>query len=93
MNSPILKEPKWTREFHSHMDASLIAVGAVSAHEGDKEIDLPIYYASKLLNVHEQHYTTTEREALAMISVVKKFRHYLLGKKSSSSWIIMHWWI
>lgn len=79
--APILKEPDWTCEFHLHTDASLIAVGAVLAQQGTKEIDLPIYYASRLLNVHEQNYTTTEREALAMIFAVKKFRPYQLGNR------------
>jgi hypothetical protein len=29
----------------------------------------------------ERNYTTTEREALAMVYSCKKFRHYLLGYK------------
>ncbi|CAM6097605.1 unnamed protein product [Calypogeia fissa] len=79
--APILKEPDWGKEFHLHTDASLIAVGAVLAQQGEEGIDSPVYYASRLLNVHERNYTTTEREALAMIFAVKKFRHYLLGNK------------
>lgn len=60
-----MKEPNWSKEFHLHSDASLIAVGAVLAQEGKKRINLPIYYASRLYNnIHEQHYTMTEREAL-----------------------------
>jgi hypothetical protein len=40
----------------------------------NKTIDKPIYYASRLKN-----YTTTSKETLVMIYVVKKFKHYLLG--------------
>jgi hypothetical protein len=45
----------------------------------DNTIDKPIYYANRLMNSIEKKYTTIEKEALAMIYVVKKFRHYLLG--------------
>jgi hypothetical protein len=38
-------------------------------------------YASKLLNLVEKNYTTTEREALAMVYALHKFRHYLLGNQ------------
>jgi hypothetical protein len=37
-------------------------------------------YAFKLLNLVERNYITTKREALAMVYVLQKFRHYLLGK-------------
>jgi hypothetical protein len=42
-------------------------------------IDRPIYYASRLMNNEEKNYTTIEKEALTMIYVVKKLKHYLLG--------------
>jgi hypothetical protein len=42
-------------------------------------VDLPIYYASELLNHVERNYTTTKRETLVMIYAVKKFKHYLLA--------------
>ena len=38
-----------------------------------------MYYASKQMSLAEKKYTTTEREALAIIYACKKFRHYLLG--------------
>jgi len=36
-------------------------------------------YASKLLNSTQINYTTIEKEALAMVYVLHKFKHYLLG--------------
>jgi len=34
-----------------------------------------------LLNNIEQNYMTTKKEAFAMVYVLHKFRHYLLGNK------------
>lgn len=81
MNPSIVKKSDWSCKFHLHIEASLILVGTILAQEGDKGIYFHIYCASRLLNVHEQHYTTIEREALSMIFVIKKFQHYLLGNK------------
>ncbi len=38
-------------------------------------------YTSKLFNKVEQNYTTIEREALAMVYALHKFKHFLLGNK------------
>jgi hypothetical protein len=43
--------------------------------------DQPIIYAFKLLNSAEKNYNTVEREALAMVFSLHKFKHYLLGNK------------
>ena len=80
-NAPILIAPDWTKPFHVHTDASNVAVGVMLAQNLTGKHDQPVAYASRLLNPAERNYSTTEREALAMIYAVKKFRHYLLGNK------------
>jgi hypothetical protein len=77
--TPILITPNWSMDFHVHCDASNIAIGAVLAQNIHGDRDSPIHYASRLLNSAEKNYSTTEREALAMIYSVGKFRHYLLA--------------
>jgi hypothetical protein len=63
-----------------HVDASSIALGAVLAQPGEGDIDHPIYFASRKLSESEKNYNTTEREGLAMVYALQKFRHYLLGQ-------------
>jgi hypothetical protein len=46
-----------------------------------KKCDQPIAYASKLLKNAKKNYTTIEREVVAMVYALHKFRHYLLGNK------------
>ena len=75
----ILVFPDWTRPFHVHVDSSSIALGIILAQPGDRGIDHPIAFASRKLSSTERNYTTTEREGLAMVYALQKFRHYLLG--------------
>jgi len=42
-------------------------------------MDHPIYLSRRKLSQTECNYTTTERECLAIIYALPKFRHYLLG--------------
>ena len=62
-----------------HIDASNYAIGATFAQIGDHGLDHPVYFTSRLLFWAEKNYNTTEREALGMVYVVQKFRHYLLA--------------
>jgi hypothetical protein len=61
-------------------DTSDYAVGATLGQHIDK---LPhvIYYASMTLNNAQLHYSTTEKELLAVVFALDKFRSYLLGSK------------
>jgi hypothetical protein len=61
-------------------DASDYAVGVVLGQRVDK---LPhvIYYASKTLNDTQLNYSTTEKELLAVVFALDKFRSYLLESK------------
>jgi len=56
-------------------------LGIVLAQSGEGNIDHPIAFASRKLSTAEKNYTTTEREGLAMVYALQKFRHYLLGSR------------
>lgn len=58
-------------------DASAHAIGACLL-QGEGVDEKPIEYASRLLTPAEQNYSTTEREALAVVwAITVKFRGYL----------------
>ncbi|GJU46981.1 reverse transcriptase domain-containing protein [Tanacetum coccineum] len=55
--------------------------GAVLRQRHEKHFR-PIHYASKIMNEAECHYTTTEKEMLAVVYAFEKFRSYLILNKS-----------
>ena len=59
-------------------DASDLAIGAVIGQRDDGKPHV-VYYASKTLNEAQRNYTTTEKELLAVVYALDKFRAYLVG--------------
>lgn len=76
---PILVFPDWKKEFHVHVVASHIALGAVLTQASEGELDHPIAFASRKLSNPEKIYSMMEGEGLAMVYALQKFRNYLLG--------------
>lgn len=62
-----------------HIDASCIVLGAVLTKAGEGQMDHPIEFARKKLSKSEKNYSMIEREGLAMVYMLQKFRHNLLG--------------
>ncbi|GJX34375.1 reverse transcriptase domain-containing protein [Tanacetum coccineum] len=61
--------------------ARLVAQGAVLGQRKTKHFQ-PIHYASKTMTEAQAHYTTTEKELLAVVYAFEKFRPYLVLSKS-----------
>lgn len=78
-NPPILKYPDFDQMFFLTCDASDIAIGAVLSQMHENQ-DLPIAFASRSLNSAENHYSTIEKELLAIVWAVKHYRPYLYGR-------------
>ncbi|GJZ32236.1 reverse transcriptase domain-containing protein [Tanacetum coccineum] len=79
--APILIAPDWDLPFELMCDASDFAIGAVLGQRHEKHFR-PIHYASKTMTEAESHYTTTEKEMLAVVYAFEKFRSYLILNKS-----------
>nr|GEV76470.1 reverse transcriptase domain-containing protein [Tanacetum cinerariifolium] len=79
--APILVAPDWDLPFELMCDASDFATGAVLGKRKTKYFQ-PIHYASKTMIDAQAHYTTTEKELLAVVYAFEKFRPYLVLSKS-----------
>lgn len=80
VSPPVLAQPDFKKTFHLQCDASNTGIGAVLFQKSDDgEKEQPLYYYSAKLTNSEKNYSVTERECLAVIRAVKKFRPYLEG--------------
>ncbi|CAM8951195.1 unnamed protein product [Rhodiola kirilowii] len=79
-STPIIQTPDWEKPFEIMCDASDFAVGAVLGQRFEKKA-VVIYYASRTLDSAQRNYSTTEKELLAVVFALEKFRSYLLGAK------------
>ena len=75
---PVLAYPRFTDTFIVATDASDVAVGGVLSQVQDGH-ERVLAYWSRQLQKAERHYSTIEREALAIVSAVKEFYPYLYG--------------
>jgi len=78
-DATVLALPRDEGEFTLGCDASDLAIGAVLSQVQDGE-ERPICYASQLYNKHERNYNVTRKELLAVVTFVRNFRQYLLGR-------------
>ncbi|GJU91682.1 reverse transcriptase domain-containing protein [Tanacetum coccineum] len=73
--------PRLNLPFELMCDASDYAIGAVLGQRKTKHFQ-PIHYASKTMTEAQIHYTTTEKEMLAVVYAFEKFWPYLVLSKS-----------
>ena len=78
-NRPLLQFPNSELTFIIQVDASDYGIGAVvmqNCGDGDK----PVAYMSQKLNHQQRNWNTTEKECFAVVSAIKKWNHYVLGR-------------
>ncbi|RDX79471.1 Retrovirus-related Pol polyprotein from transposon 17.6, partial [Mucuna pruriens] len=81
-SAPILQAPNWDLPFELMCDASNSALGAVLSQRA--RVGQPVHviaYASRTMDLAQQNYTTTEKELLAIVFALDKFRAYLLSSR------------
>jgi hypothetical protein len=72
---PILRPPNFDIPFCVAVDASNVAIGANLFQVVDN-VEHPVCYYSKRLDVHQKRYSTVEKEALALVTAVRTFSPY-----------------
>lgn len=75
--APVLKNPDFSKKFYVHCDASDFGIGAVLVQIDCDGNESPIAFMSKKLNSSQRNYSVTEKECLAAISAIEKFRCYI----------------
>lgn len=80
VSAPVLSQPDFTKPFVVQCDASNTGVGGVLTQniDGGEKV---VAYASRSLSRSERNYSVTERECLAVIFSIEKFRPYIEGVK------------
>ena len=77
---PVLRNPDFGKTFTIQTDSSDRGIGGVLLQEIDGK-KLPIMFISKKLLARERHYSTVEKECLAIVRCVSQLREYLEGKE------------
>ena len=75
-NPPLLALPNFSLPFTLETDACATGLGAVLMQEGR-----PLAYFSKCLGPQNSAKSIYEKEAMAILEALKKWRHYFLGDK------------
>jgi hypothetical protein len=65
-----LRPPDYDKQFCLAVDASQNCVGACLFQITD-DVEHPICFLSRKLRIHEMHYSTIEKEALALVTAVR----------------------
>lgn len=76
--APVLAAPDYSKPFIIQTDASDRGIGGVLV-QGEGENEHPIAFVSRSLNRCERNYSVTERECLAVVFSIEKFRPYVEG--------------
>ena len=74
---PVLKAPDFDRPFGLAIDASDHGAGAVLLQTGDDDVEHPVAYFSKKFNIHQNNYSTLEKETLALVLALQHFEVYV----------------
>jgi hypothetical protein len=79
-SAPVLRMPDFSRDFHVWPDASNVAAGGVLTQDFGAGHQ-PLAFLSKKFSDTESRYSTTERELLAILICLRRWRCYVDGRK------------
>lgn len=78
ISAPVLANPDYSKKFIIQTDASDIGMGGLLV-QGEGADERVIAYTSAKFTATQRNYQTTERECLAVITAIEKFRPYIEG--------------
>eukprot|EP01135_Chromosphaera_perkinsii_P006220 Nk52_evm1s458 gene=Nk52_evmTU1s458 len=77
IDSTTLYSPNYEKTFYIECDASDLGCGGCLFQYDDAKNKRPIMFLSRKFSKAERNYSTTERELLAIVYCITKWRHYL----------------
>ena len=82
MSKPALQPPDGDKPFKLFTDASLHTVSAILVQEGNENTskDHAVSYASRKLLDREVRFSVVEKEMLALVFALQKFRQWIFGR-------------
>ena len=84
ISKPVLRPPDMSKPFQLWVDSSQVAISAILMQRDDNDADNighAICFSSRKLARREQNFATVEKELLALVYGLLKFKHYLYGTK------------
>ncbi|XP_020245255.1 uncharacterized protein LOC109823389 [Asparagus officinalis] len=79
-NPPILVAPRLGKPFLIYIRATDHALAGLLAQDDENDHEQAVYYLSRTLSGAEPCYPLIEKECLALVFIVQKMRHYLVGQ-------------
>ena len=76
--APVLAQPDATGQFRVEVDASGYALGGVLSQKQDNKWK-PVVFISRTMSPTEVNYKIYDKELLAIMYAIDKWRHYLMG--------------
>jgi hypothetical protein len=80
ISTPILAKPDFEKEFIICTNAKKEEISAILIECDDQVNEKPVAYMIQSLSDDEFKYYFIEKHAFALVKVVEKFRHFILGK-------------
>ncbi len=79
--APVLSQFNDRKGVILYTDASNYGLGALLCQEDERGEERVICYGSRMMNQSEQNFSTSEKECLALIFALEKWREYCYGRK------------